>query len=83
MKVHAYILSTTSNVGNKEVLFLMMDLRLRNMSGHNNGKVDQMVLHGKTEATLERVLAKLLDLMVKTLHEARNVAAEGSGGKWE
>ena len=62
---HVYILSTTSNVGDKEVLFSMMDLRLRNMSGHNNGKVKEVVLHEKTEATLKRALTKLLDLMVK------------------
>ena len=60
-----------------------MDLRLRNMSGHNNGKVEEVVLHEKTEATLQWALAKLLDLIVKALQEARNVAAEGSGGKWE
>ena len=59
----------------------MMDLRLRNMSGHNNGKVEEKVLHEKTEATLDRAFAKLLDLMVKSLQEARNVAAEESWGK--
>ena len=52
------------------------------MSGHNDDEEEKAVLHEKIEATVERELAKALDLMVITLQEAIKVVAERSWDKW-